>query len=85
MFAQDDYQDDSLNWVSEWEKEESISRKLRFAPVYILEILNNPRFFKEFYHSDKKAYFESQGFVVREKIRCNYTTVISMSKKEAAV
>ncbi len=23
MFAQDDYQDDSLNWVSEWEKEES--------------------------------------------------------------
>ena len=71
--------------VIEWEREESISRKLRFAPVYILEILTTPRFFKDFYHSDKEKYFERHGFIVRESIRCNYTTVISMSKREAGV
>ena len=68
--------------VIEWEREENIFRKLKFAPVYILEILNNPRFFKDFYDCDKTKFFEKHGFIVRENIRCNYTSVISMSKKK---
>ena len=70
--------------VLEWEREENIFRRLGFIPVYIAEMLTNPRYFRDFYHCDKEAYFEKHGFIVRDIIRCNYTSVISMSKKGAS-
>ncbi len=54
--------------VLEWDKQTKISRKIKFAPLYAVEILVNPKYFRKF------------GFEIVEKYECNYTAVMSMEK-----
>ena len=72
--------DDGRLIVLEWEEQRSLKRKLKYAPLYIMEILNNPKHFKEFFRSDKKRFFLKYGFEVDKHISCNYTMVLEMKK-----
>ena len=66
--------------VLEWDKQTKISRKIKFAPLYAVEILVNPKYFRKFYNSDKRKFFRKFGFEIVEKYECNYTAVMSMEK-----
>jgi ubiquinone/menaquinone biosynthesis C-methylase UbiE len=65
--------------IMEWEREESLLKRMKFAPIYALEIPVNPGYFKDFFACDKTRYFEKHGFSVENNIKCNYTTVITMT------
>ena len=65
--------------IMEWEREESLLKRMKFAPIYALEIPVNPGYFKVFFVCDKTRYFEEHGFIVEKNIKCNYTTVITMT------
>ena len=67
--------------ILEWEKQTSISRKIKFAPLYALEVLGNIKYFRKFYYSEKSSFFRKYGFEMLEKYECNYTTVMSMKKR----
>lgn len=67
--------------ILEWEKQSAIGRKIKFAPIYALEVLGNLKFFKEMYYSDKSSFFGKYRFELIEKYECNYTVVLSMRKK----
>lgn len=67
--------------ILEWEKQSSIKQRIKYAPIYIAEVLNNPRFFKEFYQTDKKSFFKRYGFEIEQHISCNYTMVLSLKKE----
>lgn len=66
--------------ILEWDKQTKISRKIKFAPLYVGEILVNPKYFRKFYNSDKRKFFRKLGFEMLEKYECNYTAVMSMEK-----
>ena len=64
----------------EWDKQSRLSRKIKFAPLYAMEVMVNRKYFKQFYYSDKKKFFAKYGFRTLENTKCNYTTIISMCK-----
>ena len=74
--------DDGKLIVLEWDKQEKLSRRIKFAPLYIMENLANPGYFKEFYDSNKRKFFEKYKFRMMEKNTCNYTSVMVMKKVE---
>ena len=53
---------------------------MKFAPLRLMEMLNNPKYFNEFYRCDKRRFFERFGFKTERYIRCNYTAVLSLVK-----
>lgn len=65
--------------VLEWEKESSMLRKIKYAPLYALEtlIMND---FKEFYNCDKTVYFRKNGFEMKSATHCNYSSVMVLGK-----
>ena len=69
--------------ILEWDKQKSVSRKIKFAPIYVLEMLGNLKYFKELYYSDKSSFFEKYRFQMMEQYECNYTVVMSMKKMSA--
>lgn len=66
--------------ILEWDKQRAVSRKIKFAPIYVLEMLGNLKYFKELYYSDKSSFFEKYRFQMMEQYECNYTVVMSMKK-----
>ncbi len=68
--------------VLEWDKQDKISRKIKFAPLYLTELLGNPKYFKEMYYGDKREIFKRYNFEMIEKHDCNYTAVMEFKKKE---
>ena len=67
--------------ILEWEKQSDIKRKIKYAPLYLAEVMNNPGYFKEFFRADKKEFFTKHGFETEQHINCNYTMVLSLKKK----
>ena len=68
--------------ILEWEQPSSIRQRGKYAPLYIAEILNNPRYFKEFYQADKRSFFKKYGLEIQRHISCNYTMVLLLKKEE---
>lgn len=66
--------------VLEWDKQDRISRKIKFAPLYAMEVFVNHGYFQAFYHSNKKEFFGNYGFEMLEKHECNYSSVMVMKK-----
>lgn len=66
--------------VLEWDKQKKFSRKLKFAPLWLAEVLGNPKGFLDIYGGDKKEFFGRYGFDLKEKHDCNYTAVMVMEK-----
>lgn len=64
--------------VLEWDKQKLISRKIKYAPLYAMEVLVNPKYFKRFYNSDKTRFFKNYGFQMVEKHECNYSAVMEL-------
>ena len=73
--------DDGLLVVLEWDKQNNLGRRIKFAPLYVAEILTNPKHFRQFYNSDKVEFFGRYGFNMLEKHECNYSSVMVMNKK----
>lgn len=72
--------DDGRLIILEWDKQIKLSRQIKFSLLYACEVLVNPKYFKEFYYSDKNDYFKKYGFETKENHECNYTAVMSMEK-----
>ncbi len=66
--------------VLEWERQKSLRRRIKFAPLYLGEILNSGDF-RQFYESDKGGVLASHGFIAERTEHCNYTVVIRLAKK----
>lgn len=66
--------------ILEWEKQDRFLRKVKYAPLYLVEILNC-KTFKEFYNCDKTKYFKKYGFEMCEVNHCNYSSVMVMKKQ----
>ncbi len=71
--------DDGKLIILEWEKEESLLRKIKYAPLYVLEVLNC-KSFRQFYNCDKSEYYATNGFSVNQATHCNYTSVMVLDK-----
>lgn len=65
--------------VLEWEHQKSLSRKLKFFPLYLSECLGCLSF-HEFYKCNKELYFEKFNFHSTKKIDCNYSVVLEFEK-----
>lgn len=65
----------------EWEKQHSIVRKLKYAPLYLGEKINC-KYFSDFFLYDKEGYLKRYQFSMVEKIHCNYSIVIKFKKTE---
>lgn len=74
--------DDGKLIVLEWDKQTKLSRKIKFFPLYLTEILGNPRCFVKFYYSDKKEFFGGYRLKLLEKYECNYTSVMVLEKSD---
>lgn len=68
--------------IIEWAEPINIRQKIKYAPLYIAEVLNNPEHFKEFFRADKRAFFKKYGFDTEQYINCNYTIVLSLRKTD---
>lgn len=68
--------------VLEWDRQKKKSRKMKYAPLYAMEVLVNPKYFKTFYYSNKRKFFGKYGFKMVERHECNYTSVMVMKKEE---
>lgn len=66
--------------ILEWEKQYAIWRKIKFAPLYVMEVALNRKYFKEFYDSDKETFFVKYGFHMHLKYDCNYSAVMVLNK-----
>lgn len=71
--------------VLDWERQTRLSDKLIFAPLYITESIVTPKYFLEYYNSDKEVFFRGFGFKVEKYLRCKYTFVMSLKKDESIV
>ena len=65
--------------VLEWEKSESLIRRIKYAPVYVGEIMNC-KAFNQFFECNKKEFFEEYNFKTLEEQHCNYSTVMLLEK-----
>lgn len=68
--------------ILEWERSKSLRRRVKFAPLYLGELLSSGDF-KQFYESDKSALLTSHGFFTERTEHCNYTVVIRLTKTSA--
>ena len=69
--------------VLEWDKQSSVGRKIKFAPLYAAEIMGNYTYFKQFFYGDRQAFFLKHGFQAIKSIACNYTYVMMLGKDRA--
>lgn len=65
--------------VLEWERPKTLRRRVKFAPLYLGEVLGS-RDFRRFYESDKSAFFTRHGFCVERTEHCNYTVALRLTK-----
>ncbi|MCM1149865.1 MAG: hypothetical protein NC319_07270 [Butyricicoccus sp.] len=68
--------------VSRKRAETRAPRRIKFAPLYLGEVLNSGDF-KQFYESDKSALLASCGFISERTEHCNYTVVLKLTKTSA--
>ncbi|HCA21122.1 MAG TPA: hypothetical protein DEO87_01955 [Lachnospiraceae bacterium] len=66
--------------ILDWERESKLSRRIKFSPLYICETIGTPKYFKEYYNSDKRTFFEQYGFEAERVEKCNYTFVAELRK-----
>ena len=66
--------------ILDWERQKGISNKIKFAPMYITETICTPKYFREYFNSDKEVFFSRFGFKAEKNIRCKYTFVMSLKK-----
>ena len=69
--------------ILDWERQKGMSSKLKFAPMYITETICTPKYFREYFNSDKEVFFSRFGFKAEKNIRCKYTFVMSLKKDES--
>lgn len=74
---------DGRLFVLDWDRQNTPGRRCIFAPMYLVETLGTPRYFKEYYNSDKAKFFSAYGFMAEENVKCRYSFVISLKKTEA--
>ena len=68
--------------ILEWEQPVRLKQRVKYAPLYIAEVLNNPGYFKMFFEAYKKDFFKRYGFEAEQCVSCNYTTVLSLKKPD---
>ena len=68
--------------ILEWDKPAGLKQRIKYAPLYIAEVLNNPGYFKKFFEADKRDFFKKYGFETEQYINCNYTVVLSLKKNQ---
>ncbi|MCR5103859.1 MAG: class I SAM-dependent methyltransferase, partial [Eubacterium sp.] len=69
--------------ILDWERQKGISNKIKFAPMYITETICTPKYFREYFNSDKEVFFSRFGFKAEKNIRCKYTFVMSLRKDDS--
>lgn len=74
--------DDGKLIVLEWDEETTLIRRLKFAPLYLFEILDS-KYFIDFFKCDKKKYFKKNGFTLTNYEHCNYTSVMTLTKNNS--
>ena len=72
--------DDGKLIILDWDIQESVRGKLKFSPLYVCESLVTPKYFKEYYYSDKRIFFNDYGFELEQMERCDVTFVASFKK-----
>ena len=70
--------------ILDWERQKGISNKIKFAPMYITETICTPKYFREYFNSDKEVFFSRFGFKAEKNIRCKYTVVMRLKKNEVS-
>ena len=63
--------------VVEWDRPKTISRKIKFAFIDLVE----PKSFRKMMKQDMNEYFEKAGFDVDNIISCDYTKVYQLRKR----
>ena len=66
--------------ILDWERQTVLSDKLKFAPMYITESIVTPKYFREYYYSDKEAFILRYGFEAETNVRCKYTFIMTLKK-----
>ena len=66
--------------ILDWERQTGFFDKMMYAPMYITESIGTPKYFKEYYYSDKEAFFSRYGFEAETNVRCKYTFVMTLKK-----
>ena len=66
--------------ILDWERQTVLFDKLKYAPMYITESIVTPKCFREYYYSDKAAFFLRYGFEAETYVRCKYTFVMTLKK-----
>lgn len=74
---------DGRLFVLDWDRQNTPGRRCIFAPMYLVETLGTPRYFKEYYNSDKARFFSAYGFMAEENVKCRYSFVMSLKKTKA--
>ena len=70
--------------ILDWDIQESLRGRLKFSPLYICENMVTPKYFKEYYYSDKRIFFNDYGFELEKMERCDVTFVASFKKNGLA-
>ncbi len=70
--------------ILDWERQKGFSNKIKFAPMYITESICTPKYFREYFNSDKEVFFSRFGFKAEKNIRCKYTFVMSLKKYDVS-
>ena len=70
--------------ILDWERQKGISNNIKFAPMYITETICTPKYFREYFNSDKEVFFSRFGFKAEKNIRCKYTFVMSLKKYDVS-
>lgn len=68
--------------ILDWERQTSLGNKLKFAPMYIAERIGTPKYFLEYFNSNKEEFFSRYGFRAEKNIRCKYTFVMTLKKND---
>ncbi len=68
--------------ILDWERQTGLFDKLKYAPMYIIESIGTPKYFREYYYSDKEAFFSRYGFEAETNVRCKYSFVMTLKKAE---
>lgn len=65
--------------ITEWEESDSLTKRLLFAPIKVLE----PKSFKQFLKKDIPVWLGKLGFEVIDIKNCDYTKVLECKKIES--
>lgn len=66
--------------VLDWDRQTELGCKLKFAPMYITESIGTPKYFKEYFNSDKASFFSGYGFEAENEVKCKYTFLMTLKK-----